>query len=199
MDPNIDTDIIFPARFLLLIDREDMKPCFFRDRRYRADDTLNPDFPMNQEGLRDVGILIAGPGFGCGSSREQAVWTIVDNGVRVIVGTDFGDIFSGNAEKNGLLLIRVSPEERDALARLAGSGAVFSVDVPEGRLTVEGADPVDFHLSAQTREMLVNGWNEMDLILNTEAEAITAFEDLHRTAHPWLFDRGMGVPSVDRT
>lgn len=190
MDPNIDTDVIFPARFLLLIDRSAMRECFFRDRRLLADGSENPEFPMNRDGRRDAKIIVAGTGFGCGSSREQAVWAIVDYGVRVIIGTDFGDIFSGNAAKNGLLLIRVDADLRDQLAERAEAGGIFAVDLASSTLSIDGAEVGRFELGEKARELLINGWDEMDLILNTETDNIGAFEVRHRTVQPWLFQQG---------
>ena len=108
-ETNIDTDIIFPARFLLKIDRDGMDECLFRDRRYAPDGTMQAEHPFNDPALRDAKVLIAGSGFGCGSSREQAVWALVDWGIRVVIAPDFGDIFAGNAVNNGLLPV-ATPE-----------------------------------------------------------------------------------------
>lgn len=186
-ETNIDTDIIFPARFLLLIDRAGMDRCLFHDRRYRADGSEDPEFPLNKDGFRDAKVLVVGPGFGCGSSREHAVWALVDNGIRVVVGTDFGDIFAGNALKNGLLLIRLAPEIHAEVVEKAKAGAEFIVDIPERRVAIGGVDLCRIDLSDEVLDAMIKGWDEMDVILNTELEHINGFEKRHRDAQPWLF------------
>lgn len=186
-DANIDTDIIFPARFLLLIDRDGLKECLFADRRFDADGKENPDFPLNQDGLRDARILLTGPGFGCGSSREQAVWALVDNDIRIVIGTDFGDIFAGNATKNGLLLVRLDEQTHRDLVAKAEAGAVIAVDLPSRRVSSDGEAICDFELSDSALEAYVNGWDETDIVLNTELPHVVAFEEIHRRRQPWLF------------
>lgn len=186
-DANIDTDIIFPARYLLKIDRENMDECLFRDRRFRPDGTIISEFPLNRDDMRDAKVIVAGPGFGCGSSREQAVWALVDYGIRVIIGTDFGDIFSGNAPKNGMLLIRT---DSSTLARLAGhaeSGKYFDIDLHRRSVEVDGQEMLRFPLTDMALQAFTNGWDEMDVILNTEIAAISEFENGHRDRQPWLF------------
>lgn len=186
-DANIDTDIIFPARYLLKIDRVDMDKCLFHDRRFHPDGTVIPDFPLNREGFRDAKVIIAGPGFGCGSSREQAVWALVDYGIRVIIGTDFGDIFAGNAPKNGMLLIRTDRATLATLTEYAQAGGLFDIDLQRRRLEVDGGDVLRFELSDSALQAYANGWDEMDVILNTEIEHISKFELAHQRCQPWLF------------
>lgn len=186
-DANIDTDIIFPARFLLRIDREGMEDCLFRDRRFDSEGRENPEFPLNREPFRAAQVLVVGPGFGCGSSREQAVWALVDYGIRAVIGTDFGDIFAGNAAKNGLLLVRLGTEQRDALSARAEEGAIFEIDVPDRRLAVAGEDICRLDIGDDQAQALTNGWDEMDMILNREMDHVARFEDQHRRRQPWLF------------
>jgi 3-isopropylmalate/(R)-2-methylmalate dehydratase small subunit len=186
-DANIDTDIIFPARFLLLIDRDGLKDCLFADRRFDAEGKENPGFPLNHDSVRDARILVTGPGFGCGSSREQAVWALVDYGIRVVIGTDFGDIFAGNANKNGLLLVRLDEEAHRDLAAKAEAGAMIEVDLPTRRVLIEGTEVCRFELKDSALEAFVNGWDETDIVLNTELPHVVAFEEGHRQRQPWLF------------
>lgn len=186
-DTNIDTDVIFPTRFLLLIDREGMDKCLFADRRFLADGTKNPDFPLNKEEFQDAKILFVGSGFGCGSSREQAVWALVDYGIRVVIGTDFGDIFAGNAKKNGLLLIRIDPETHADLTAKAMAGETFEVDLETKKVTVDGETVWTFELTDNELQAYLNGWDETDIILNTEKEHILEFERAHMLRQPWLF------------
>jgi len=95
-DANLDTDIIFPARFLLHTSKTGLGPYAFHDRRFRPDGSQNPDFVLNQAPYRDAKILICGDNFGCGSSREQAPWALLDLGVRCLISTGFGEIFAAN-------------------------------------------------------------------------------------------------------
>jgi len=115
---NVDTDQIIPARFLTTTDRTGLGPHAFHDWRYRADGSPNPDFILNQEVARCAQVLVAGHNFGCGSSREHAVWALAGAGFRAIVSSSFADIFRGNALGNGLLPIVVSA---DVLASLQSS------------------------------------------------------------------------------
>lgn len=186
-DTNIDTDIIFPARYLLKIDRDGMDDCLFHDRRFAADGTLQTDFPFNRPELRDAQFLVAGSGFGCGSSREQAVWALVDWGIRVVIAPDFGDIFSGNAAKNGLLLIRLPEAQTAELAEKARTGARFEVDLPGRRFLVDGVEACRIDLPNAVAEAFINGWEEIDTILNRAKDEIAAFEGRHRQQQPWLF------------
>ncbi|MCJ8141029.1 3-isopropylmalate dehydratase small subunit [Falsirhodobacter halotolerans] len=187
MDPNIDTDIIFPARFLLKIDRDGMDDCLFRDRRFDATGRMVPDHPFNDPDLREAQVLIAGPGFGCGSSREQAVWALVDWGIRVVIAPDFGDIFAGNARKNGLLLVTLPEAACEDLARQAQAGGVFALDLPERSLSLSGKEVARLDLSASALQAFLEGWDEIDVILNREMPAVRAFEASHRAAQPWLY------------
>src|SRR5260221_812967 len=107
---NVDTDQIIPARFLTTTDRTGLGPHAFHDWRYRADGSPNPDFILNQDAARDARVLVAGHNFGCGSSREHAVWALAGAGFRAVVSSSFADIFRGNALGNGLLPIAASPE-----------------------------------------------------------------------------------------
>jgi 3-isopropylmalate/(R)-2-methylmalate dehydratase small subunit len=186
-DANVDTDIIFPARHLLKIDREGLGRCLFEDRRFTPDGELIADFPLNRPGFEDAKIIIAGPGFGCGSSREQAVWALVDFGVRVIVGTDFGDIFAGNAPKNGMLLIRAEHGKVAQLADHAQAAALFDIDLRQRSIHINGEHVLRFDLSDSALQAYENGWEELDTILNTELPHITEFEVAHAQRQPWLF------------
>lgn len=186
-DANVDTDIIFPARHLLKIDRAGMGECVFQDRRFQRDGTPIADFPLDRDGFQDARIIVAGPGFGCGSSREQAVWALVDYGIRVIIGSDFGDIFAGNAPKNGMLLIRTDAETVASLATNADAGKLFDVDLRQRCVAVDGTAVLDFDLSDDALMAYEHGWDELDVILQNEGEFITEFETAHAYRQPWLF------------
>ena len=128
--PNVDTDKIIPARFLKTIKRSGLGKNLFDAMRYRPDGSENPDFILNREPYRRAEILIGGPNFGCGSSREHAPWALLDFGIRCVIAPDFADIFHNNCFKNGILPIRLPQEICDRLMEDATLGA-------NARLTVE--------------------------------------------------------------
>jgi 3-isopropylmalate/(R)-2-methylmalate dehydratase small subunit len=187
-EANIDTDVIFPARFLLITARAGMGDYLFHDRRFDAEGNPVGDFAIDR--TPEAQALVVGDGFGTGSSREQAVWALVDHGIRVVIGTDFGDIFAGNARRNGLLLVQTSAERRDRIAGLAEAGAKLSLDVEQARLDVEGFGALPIDLSQGQREAFLNGWEEIDRMIQQESGYISAFEDVQRLSRPWLWEAG---------
>lgn len=193
-DANIDTDIIFPARFLLRTDREGLGECVFRDRRFRADGSEDPAFPLNRDGWRDAQVIVGGAGFGCGSSREHAVWALTDLGIRLVIAPDFGDIFAGNAGKNGLLVLRLPLETCAELGRRAETGEPFTLDIAEQTLHVGNELVARLGLSDDRQQAFLNGWDEIDLILNRDLADIRDFETTHRNRNPWLFAEGAADP-----
>lgn len=177
-DADIDTDIIYPARFLLITEKKGLGAYAFADRR---DD---PDFPVTV--ASDRPILIAGPNFGCGSSREQAPWAIGDLGISVIIAESFGEIFYSNCFRNGMLPIRLAAEEVEVLRTYALEDGVITVDLSARTVTGAG-DPLVFDVAGDRREALLKGWNETTRILALHAQDITAFEAAQQRAAPWLW------------
>ena len=174
---NIDTDQIIPARFLKATSREGFGENLFRDWRYAADGQPKADFVLNNP--RYAGqILIAGPNFGCGSSREHAAWALYDAGFRVVISSFFADIFRGNALNNGLLPLQV-PE--DVLQRLLTEveqepGTGFIVDLAGQQLFVPvWEESIAFDLDPYKKECLLNGYDDIDFLVN-QKEAIAAYE-----------------------
>ncbi|MGR3483591.1 3-isopropylmalate dehydratase small subunit [Salipiger marinus] len=186
-DTNIDTDIIFPARFLLRTDREGLGDCAFADRRFLPDGAENPEFPLNRDGWRGAQVIVGGAGFGCGSSREHAVWALVDIGIRLVIAPDFGEIFAGNAVKNGLLVLRLPPETCAGLGQQAEAGETFTLDMRAQTLHVGGRLVCGLDLAREAQEAFLNGWDELDVILNRDMDSIRDFEAGHRARQPWLF------------
>jgi 3-isopropylmalate/(R)-2-methylmalate dehydratase small subunit len=184
---NIDTDVIYPARYLLQMERDGLGQYLFRDWRYRADGTPDPDFVLNRHPFASAEVLIAGEGFGCGSSREQAVWALTGHGIRCVLAPSFGEIFYANAFKNGLLPLVLPGELTEELGRLAEEGATFVVDLEKTTVSVDGETMAHIDLPERQRLTLLNGWDETDLILREDGEAIAAFEAEHRLSQPWLF------------
>ncbi|WP_174278229.1 3-isopropylmalate dehydratase small subunit [Sphingomonas bacterium] len=189
-EDNVDTDIIYPARFLLRMEKTGLGDVLFRDRRFTPDGTPRPDFVLNREPWRRATILVAGRNFGCGSSREQAVWALADFGIRCVIAASFGDIFRGNCLQNGILPVRL-PDA--ALADVAGAallGEEVLVDLDAQRICLSGQRSIDFTTEPAVREALMMGWDATEMILQRERSAIAAFQERHRAANPWLFAQG---------
>ncbi len=173
---NIDTDQIIPARFLRKSRAEGYNNFLFHDVRLSE-----PDFPLGPSGSPE--ILVAGANFGCGSSREGAVYALGDAGVRCVIAPGFGDIFAGNAGKNGLLTV-VLPEERCAeLRAAAASGADITVDLPNQQ--VRAANSVyAFEIDPFRKRCLLEGLDDIGLTLANN-DAIAAFEAADSASRPW--------------
>lgn len=189
-EENVDTDIIFPARFLLITAREGLGRYAFHDRRFDAAGREIDDFVLNRAPWRDAPILIAGANFGSGSSREQAVWALLGHGITCVIAPSFGEIFQANCMRNGVLPIVLPPEVTAGLMRQAEAGARFAIDLEAQTIRVNGGDPIEFAIDAEQRQALLNGWDETSLILNARGDDIDAFETVHRQAQPWLFETG---------
>jgi 3-isopropylmalate dehydratase small subunit len=184
---NIDTDIIFPARFLLITEKTGLGRYAFYEWRYEADGTPKPDFPLNREDFRNAAILVAGENFGCGSSREQAPWALADLGLKCLIAASFGEIFETNCFKNGILAVTVSPDIQAGLMADAQAGKPMTVDLESQTIRRSDGEAIAFRVEAWRREALLNGWDEIAIVLNQDLDAITAFEQRQRTQMPWLY------------
>jgi 3-isopropylmalate dehydratase small subunit len=186
---DIDTDIIFPARFLLITEKVGLGRYAFYDWRYGPGGGPAPEFVLNQPAYSGAKILICGDNFGCGSSREQAPWALRDLGVTCLISTSFGEIFRANCFKNAMLPIVLPPEPWAELLRLATAGAELAVDLTT--CTISGADitPISFDVDPSRREALLEGWDEIAIALRKDADAIADFEQRQRAAQPWLYER----------
>jgi 3-isopropylmalate/(R)-2-methylmalate dehydratase small subunit len=184
--PNIDTDQIIPARFLGL-PRGEQVGAMFHDLRYDPEGRPYADFVLNRPEYAGAGIIVADRNFGCGSSRENAVSVMVDNGFRAFIAPSFGDIFLNNCFQNGVLPVRLAAERVDALraALRAAPGARITVDLVG--LTVTGPDGRcdTFELDAFRRDCLLQGADEISLTLRYETD-IARFEARRRIDTPWL-------------
>jgi 3-isopropylmalate/(R)-2-methylmalate dehydratase small subunit len=172
---NIDTDQIIPARFLAK-DRRQQAEGLFYDARRDVDSALKPDFPLNQRAFAKASIVVAGPNFGCGSSREHAVTALVDNGFRVFVAPSFGDIFFNNCFQNAALPIRLPEGRVDELraALRSSPGARMIVDLESQTVTGPDGKVDEFEIDAFRKECLLRGIDEISLTLEyaTEIAAI---------------------------
>lgn len=178
-DADIDTDIIYPARFLLITEKKGLGRYAFHDRRV-------PGFPLAPDQERADPILIAGPNFGCGSSREHAPWALAGLGVRVIVAESFGEIFHSNCFKNGMLPILL-PADAIARLRTAAEWGAVTVDLERRRIAAPGIAEIAFTVPEERREALLNGWNEIARIRALHAGDIARYEAGQRAACPWLW------------
>ena len=174
---DIDTDQIIPARFLTTTERSGLGPHAFHDWRHRADGSPNTDFPLERPEAQGASILVAGRNFGCGSSREHAVWALLGAGIRAVVSTSFADIFRGNALGNGLLPIQVEADVAQSLMRPSGgvSTARLHVDLANRTLVLPDGRAVSFPIAPFARHCLLAGIDEMELLLGAGND-ISAFE-----------------------
>jgi 3-isopropylmalate/(R)-2-methylmalate dehydratase small subunit len=174
---NVDTDQIIPSRFLQKPRSDDFGRYLFADLRFRKDGADVPDFVFNQSPYRSGRVVVAQRNFGCGSSREHAVWALYDFGIRAAIAPSFGDIFAMNSLKNGLIPI-VLPEDIVAglLEALAASpGARVTVDLPAQQVALPDGSKHSFEIDPFAKHCLVNGIDELGYTL-ANAAAIDAFE-----------------------
>lgn len=175
---NIDTDLIIPARFMKGLVRSGLGRHLFQELRYRPNGSDNPDFILNRGACRSARILVADRNFGCGSSREHAVWALADFGISCVIAPSFGDIFSNNARKNGLLLIRL-PEAlcerlRDEIE--LAQYAPLTIDLVEQRIFLASGETIAFAIDADDRRTLMEGLDDITRTLRHE-DVISRFEE----------------------
>lgn len=188
MRPNIDTDVIIPIDDCVSVPRAEQGRCAFRAWRYLNDGSDNPDFVLNRAPFRRAVILLAGINFGCGSSREPAVWALMGLGIRAIIAPSFGDIFYSNCFQNGVLPITLPEETVRALA-----GAVETE--PETPMTVDlencviehpSGMRVPFSLDESRRSALLEGLDDIGMTLKRDAK-IAAWQQSDRVRRPWVY------------
>jgi len=184
---NIDTDMIIPKQFLKTIKRTGLKEGLFYELRFAADGAKT-DFVLDQPAYQNAKILVAGPNFGCGSSREHAPWALLDFGIRCIIAESFADIFYNNCFKNGILPIKLPKEDVAKLLDDAnrGSNAVVTVDLEKQEITGPDGGSISFDVDPFRKHCLLNGLDDIGLTLQHEA-SIDAYEAAHRNTQPWLY------------
>lgn len=188
-EDNIDTDIIFPARFLLLTARDGLGGYAFHDRRFDAAGGEIAGFVFNRQPWRDAEIIVAGANFGSGSSREQAVWALSGLGVRCIIAPSFGEIFYNNCLRNQVLPIALPLAVVDELMREAHDGSLFRIDLSAQTILVRENSPTPFEIAVERKRALLMGWDETDQVLADFGDAIDKFEQEHKKRQPWLWAR----------
>ena len=185
-EANIDTDIIFPARFLLITAKAGLGRYAFYEWRYDAKGREQGHFVLNRQPFRDAAILVTGDNFGCGSSREQAPWALRDLGVRCVISSSFGEIFYSNCFKNGILPVVLSPDRLAVVMADAEAELPLEVDLVEQVVRRRNAAAIPFTVEPWRREALLEGLDEIALILNAQSAAIATFESRQRSEQPWL-------------
>lgn len=183
---NIDTDRIIPVRFLrkLRSDKAGYDPYLFHDMRFDNEGREKADFVLNQAPYRKAGILVAGANFGCGSSREGAVWALMGMGVRAVIAPSFGDIFLANCFQNGLLPVRLPMAAIRRLAAHGGGNASVTVDLERQLVIAPDGEAIPFATDPRRREALLDGLDEIALI-QRHAAAIEAFRAQSEAERPW--------------
>ena len=178
--PDIDTDRIIPARYLKVTDKEGLADGLFFDWRYRADGSPNPEFVLNRPDAQDATVLVAGPNFGCGSSREHAPWALQGYGFRAVIRPSFADIFRNNSINVGLLPVQVDDATYLQLVSLFDEDPATQVriDLAAQTLTLPDGRAVAFPIDAFSRHCLLNGVDQLGFLLSG-ADAIAAFEAQH--------------------
>jgi 3-isopropylmalate/(R)-2-methylmalate dehydratase small subunit len=183
---NVDTDAIIPKQFLKTIKRTGLGKHLFHELRYDEEGRDVADFVLNKPAYRKAQILVAGDNFGCGSSREHAPWALLDFGTRCVISTSFADIFYNNCFQNGILPIKVSPEDLDKLMDDANRGANATITVDLENQEIRGPDGgvVKFELDPFRKRCLLEGLDNIGLTLQNET-AIGDYEAKAAAARPW--------------
>jgi len=179
---NVDTDQIIPKQFLKRIERTGFGQFVFYDWRFGADGTKNPDFVLHEPRYEGASILVAGKNFGCGSSREHAVWALADFGFRAVISSSFADIFASNSTKNGFLAVQLSDHQVAELMKRAQEIDDYEVtiDLEKCEVRDEQGFRASFPIDEFIRHCLLNGLDDIGLTLQHEAK-IAAYETQHPT------------------
>ncbi len=188
--PNIDTDVIMPKQFLKGVDRKGLDLGVFFDLRFDAKHALQPEFILNQPAWRDARFLVVGPNFGCGSSREHAVWGLSQLGIRGLIGSSFAGIFNDNCYRNGVLTISLPETELATLMQCASDAAanVLTVDLAAQTILIEARGVrIPFAIEPLRKEALLQGHDTISMTLTKHESDIHTFEQGHKASNPWFF------------
>ncbi|MFN3621829.1 MAG: 3-isopropylmalate dehydratase small subunit, partial [Nitrososphaerales archaeon] len=183
---DVDTDQIIPKQFLKLIERKGFGNYLFFNWRFDEHGEPKADFILNQPQYKKASILVSRSNFGCGSSREHAVWAILDYGIKAVIAESFADIFYSNAYKNGLLLITLKPEEVDAIIRRATEGALYlTVDLEAQKVSEPSGLEYRFEIPKFIKDRLLEGLDDIGLTLKHESK-IAEYEAMMKATRPWV-------------
>jgi 3-isopropylmalate/(R)-2-methylmalate dehydratase small subunit len=183
---NIDTDQIIPKQFLKRIEKTGFGHFLFNDWRQKSDGTPEPEFVLNQPQYSGASLLVAAKNFGCGSSREHAVWALADYGFRAVIAPSFADIFANNCVKNGVLTVALKENETEEIARRATDNPNYQLTVDLEQCTVrdDAGFSAKFSIDEFTRHCLLEGLDDIGLTLQHEPE-IAAYESRHPVPAAW--------------
>ena len=196
LQDNVDTDTIIRVEPLFGgIPRDQLGPYALAALRFQPDGSEHPDFVLNRKPYRNAGILVAGNNFGCGSSREGAVWALMARGVRCVIAPSFGDIFYGNCFQNGMLPIKLERAQVEALANVVADEqkATLTIDLVAGTIRTVDDVLIRFELPARRREGLLQGLDDLELTLARSAE-IDQFQRRDASLRPWIYLTGEQRP-----
>lgn len=184
---NVDTDVIMPKQFLKGIDRQGLDRGLFFDLRFLRDGSPNPDFVLNKPAWQGASFLLVGPNFGCGSSREHAVWGLQQMGIRALIGSSFAGIFYDNCQRNGVLLITLEDAQVQRIGQLVGQAetARVSIDLEAQHIGLADGSVIDFQIDTLRKTALLLGLDAIGSTLQRR-EQIKAFERQHLANNPWL-------------
>ncbi len=182
---NVDTDQIIPKQFLKRIEKTGFGQFLFYDWRFAADGTKNPEFVLHEPRYEGATILVAGRNFGCGSSREHAVWALADFGFRAVISSSFADIFANNSTKNGFLTVQLTEQDVATIMRRAQEIDSYEVTIDLENCSVRDQQGLQasFQMDEFVRHCLLNGLDDIGLTLQQEAE-IAAYEAQHPVSAP---------------
>lgn len=184
-ETDVDTDIIFPARFLLMLDKQGLGEKLFNERRKNR--TGNEErFVLDQPTFARAKILVAGAKFGTGSSREQAVWALADFGIRCVIAPSFGEIFFANCTKNGVLPIVIREADHGAVMAEANAARPILIDLETQTVVLDDGRSIAFDIDAYAKRALLLGLDDIGAVLADDADDIAAFEARQRQEAPWL-------------
>ena len=182
---NVDTDQIVPKQFLKLIERKGFGNYLFFNWRFDEKGEPRQDFILNEPKYKKASILVSRANFGCGSSREHAVWALVDYGIRAVIAESFADIFYNNAYKNGLLLITLRPEEVDAITNKAKEGTLYlTINLEEQKISEQSGVEYRFEIPRFVKERLLEGLDDIGITLKYESK-ISEYESRMKISRPW--------------
>ena len=184
---NVDTDMIIPAQYLKTLGRTGLGKALLEKLRYDEKGNERPDFVLNKPAYRKSKILVAGDNFGCGSSREHAPWALMDFGIKCVISTSFADIFFNNCFQNGILPIKVKPEELEKLMDDAKRGANATMTIDLERQEIHGPDGgvIKFDVDAFRKHCLINGLDDIGITLQKD-KSIQSFEEKVSADRPWM-------------
>ena len=195
---NIDTDQIIPKQFLKSITKKGLGPYLFDAWRYNdegylgkklADREINPDFVLNKSDYEGINVLIADENFGCGSSREHAVWALKDFGINVVIASSFGDIFFNNCFKNGVLAIKVSQESLNEIFKEQKENLQkqIEIDLINQKIKIPNIKTINFDIDDFRKNCLLEGLDDIGFSLKYESE-ITNYENKLKKLRPWILN-----------